>query len=143
MLRYYGDIGKDSATLINYFERNGSRPCGSSENPAEWMLDVIGAAPGSQNTTDWPQIWRESPEKAKIKMQLGEMKKELSSKPVHDTPESLKEFAAPARDQFIVVAKRVFEQYWRTPSYLYSKALLCTGSVSDSVTHAGKRPPRS
>jgi hypothetical protein len=95
------------------------------------MLDVIGAAPGSQNTIDWPQIWRESPEKAKIKMQLAEMKEELSSKPVNETPDSLKQFAAPANDQFYIVTKRVFEQYWRTPSYLYSKTLLCTGSVSD------------
>lgn len=95
------------------------------------MLDVIGAAPGSQNTIDWPQVWRESPEKEMIKMQLAEMKEDLSCKPVHDTPDSLKEFAAPATDQFYTVAKRVFEQYWRTPSYLYSKTLLCTASVSD------------
>ena len=96
------------------------------------MLDVIGAAPGSQNTIDWPQVWRESSEKAKIKLQLAEMKDDLSSKPVDDTPDSLKEFAAPFGDQFYTVTKRVFEQYWRTPSYLYSKTLLCAGSVSNS-----------
>ena len=138
VLRYFGDIGKDSTTLVRYFERNGSRPCGSSENPAEWMLDVIGAAPGSQNTIDWPQVWRESPEKAKIKMRLAEMKDELSSKPVDENPDSLKEFAAPVNDQFYTVTKRVFEQYWRTPSYLYSKTLLCTGSVSVTLSRSSK-----
>ena len=132
LIRYFGDIGKDSTTLIQYFQRNGSRLCGSSENPAEWMLDVIGAAPGSQNTIDWPQVWRESPEKARIKLQLAEMKNELSSKPVNDTPDSLKEYAASFTGQFYVVTKRIFEQYWRTPSYLYSKTLLCAGSVSYS-----------
>jgi ATP-binding cassette, subfamily G (WHITE), member 2, PDR len=100
------------------------------------MLDVIGAAPGSQNTIDWPQIWRESPEKAKIKLQLAEMKDELSSKPANNSPDSLREFAAPLNKQFLVVTKRVFEQYWRTPSYLYSKALLCTASVSDDSAQA-------
>jgi ATP-binding cassette subfamily G (WHITE) protein 2 (PDR) len=96
------------------------------------MLDVIGAAPGSQNTIDWPQVWRESPEKARIKLRLAEMKNELLSKPVNDTPDSLKEYAASFTDQFYVVTKRIFEQYWRTPSYLYSKTLLCAGSVSHS-----------
>jgi len=98
------------------------------------MLDVIGAAPGSQNTIDWPQVWRESPEKARIKLRLAEMKKELLSKPVYDTPHSLKEYAASFTDQFYVVTKRIFEQYWRTPSYVYSKTLLCAGSVSHSST---------
>jgi hypothetical protein len=96
------------------------------------MLDVIGAAPGSQNTIDWPQVWRESPEKARIKLRLAEMKNELSSKPVNDTPDSLKEYAASFTNQFYIVTKRIFEQYWRTPSYLYSKTLLCAGSVSQS-----------
>lgn len=36
---YFGDIGKNSEVLTSYFKRNGSRPCGVEENPAEWMLD--------------------------------------------------------------------------------------------------------
>lgn len=30
---YFGDIGRNSATLIQYFERNGAAPCGPEENP--------------------------------------------------------------------------------------------------------------
>lgn len=41
-----------------------------------------------------------------------------------------REFAAPFGVQFWEVTKRVFQQYWRTPSYLYSKIVLCTASVS-------------
>jgi ABC-type multidrug transport system ATPase subunit len=37
---YFGEIGEHSKTLTNYFERNGSIPCGHDENPAEWMLTV-------------------------------------------------------------------------------------------------------
>lgn len=29
---YFGDIGKESQTLLDYFENNGARSCGSSEN---------------------------------------------------------------------------------------------------------------
>lgn len=125
---YFGDIGKNSKTLTNYFESNGSRKCGMEENPAEWMLDVIGAAPGSQNTIEWPEVWWDSPEKQQIKEQLAEMKRTLSKKPVDTEPTALYEFAEPFPTQLLLVLRRVFEQYWRTPSYLYSKTLLCVAS---------------
>lgn len=125
---YFGDIGNNSETLTSYFERNGSRRCGEEENPAEWMLDVIGAAPGSQNTIDWPQNWRDSPEKQTIKKTLAEMKEELSSEPVDNDATALREFAEPFSIQLVAVTRRVFEQYWRTPSYLYSKTFLCAAS---------------
>lgn len=125
---YFGDIGQDSKILTSYFERNGSRECGVEENPAEWMLDVIGAAPGSQNTVDWPQMWRDSEEKQVIRETLAEMKPELKQRPVDNDPTALREFAEPFGLQLYAVTKRVFEQYWRTPSYLYSKTLLCIAS---------------
>jgi ATP-binding cassette subfamily G (WHITE) protein 2 (PDR) len=125
---YYGDIGEGSTILTSYFQRNGSRSCGSSENPAEWMLDVTGAAPGSQNTIDWPKMWYDSPERQIIKRQLADLRVELSGQPEDDDPKALQEFAAPFGLQLKEVTSRVFEQYWRTPSYLYSKVLLCTVS---------------
>jgi ATP-binding cassette subfamily G (WHITE) protein 2 (PDR) len=33
---YFGDIGKNSETLLNYFESNGADKCGENENPAEY-----------------------------------------------------------------------------------------------------------
>lgn len=126
---YFGDIGNRSQTLTSYFERNGARKCGVEENPAEWMLDVIGAAPGSQNTIDWPQIWRESDEKLFIRETLSNMKSSLKHEPVDNDPTALRVFAETFSFQLITVTKRIFEQYWRTPSYLYSKTLLCTASA--------------
>lgn len=125
---YFGDIGSNSQIMTSYFERNGSRHCGVEENPAEWMLDVIGAAPGSQNTMDWPQIWRDSPEKQDIKYTLAQMKEELRNQPLDNNPTALLEFAETLPTQVWEVTKRVFEQYWRTPSYLYSKLFLCLAS---------------
>ncbi|KAL8972908.1 MAG: hypothetical protein Q9197_002572 [Variospora fuerteventurae] len=125
---YFGDIGGRSKTLTNYFESNGARKCGDEENPAEWMLDVVGAAPGSQNTIEWPEVWWDSPEKQQVKEQLAEMKRTLSQKPVDQEPTALREFAETFTFQLSLVTRRVFQQYWRTPSYLYSKTLLCTAS---------------
>ncbi|PQE26852.1 ABC transporter CDR4 protein [Rutstroemia sp. NJR-2017a BVV2] len=123
---YFGEIGEHSKTLTNYFERNGAHPCGDVANPAEWMLEVIGAAPGSETTIDWPQTWKDSPERQQVKATLVEMKQTLSAKPVEHDPNALNSFAVGFGTQMWVVLLRVFQQYWRTPSYLYSKTLLCT-----------------
>jgi ABC-type multidrug transport system ATPase subunit len=127
---YFGEIGEDSNILIDYFERNGSLKFRSEDNPAEKMLEVIGAAPGSDTTIDWPQIWNDSPERQAVKAELANMKAALSHKPVDTDPTSLDQFAAPFGVQFWTVLVRVFQQYWRTPSYLYLKTALCTAVVS-------------
>lgn len=124
---YFGDIGDNSRILINYFERNGSRKFGPDENPAEVMLEVIGAAPGSETTIDWPQVWKDSEEQRVIKATLAEMKNKLPQTTVgQDDKVALFEYAAPFYLQLWVVLVRIFQQYWRTPSYLYSKTALCT-----------------
>ncbi|KPM35009.1 Multidrug resistance protein CDR1 [Neonectria ditissima] len=123
---YFGDVGDNSGTMIDYFEKRGAPPCPSGANPAEWMLEVIGAAPGSSTDHDWPQLWRDSAESAATQQELrrlaGQPEKQSSH---HDDPSSFDEFAAPFLVQLFNVTRRVFEQYWRTPSYIYSKATLC------------------
>ncbi|OKP13074.1 ATP-dependent permease PDR15 [Penicillium subrubescens] len=49
---YFGEIGDNSKTHIDYFERNGGNPCSPDANPGEWMLEVIGAAPSSSSEID-------------------------------------------------------------------------------------------
>jgi hypothetical protein len=127
---YFGDIGENSRTLIEYFEKNGATPCGVDANPAEWMLEVIGAAPGSHTDTDWFEVWRSSPEYRQARDEIDG----LISQRLNDTAETdvqqdhadlRKAFAAPFAQQMREVTYRIFEQYWRTPSYLYSKLALC------------------
>ncbi|KAK1690168.1 ABC-2 type transporter-domain-containing protein [Colletotrichum godetiae] len=125
---YFGDIGENSHTLTSYFERNGAPACPPGENPAEWMLSAVGAAPGSHTEVDWHQAWKSSPEYQAVQDELQRLKS-------HDAPEehlsaeeeklAHREFAAPLWDQFLIVTRRVYQQYWRTPSYLYAKFILC------------------
>lgn len=124
---YFGDIGENASTLINYFERNGSIPCPPSANPAEWMLKVIGAAPGSHTDIDWFQTWRNSPEIAKLHAELDEKAAKLRGT-VNDDPSLNKSFAASYPYQVVLVTQRVFQQYWRTPSYIWSKIGQCIAS---------------
>lgn len=131
---YFGDIGEDSTKIIDYFVHNGADPCTEGMNPAEWMLGVIGAAPGATTDTDWPLIWQESSEKQLVREELDRLERSghgldkliVASK---DEEESEREFAAPLLQQISIVTRRVFQQYWRSPSYIYSKALLSIGSV--------------
>ncbi|KAL7764826.1 hypothetical protein ACKLNR_005971 [Fusarium oxysporum f. sp. zingiberi] len=124
---YFGDIGENSETLTNYFVKNGSDPCPKGDNPAEWMLEVIGAAPGSHTEIDWHQTWRQSPEYQEVQTELQRLKVEGSAhnEPHDKNSESYREFAAPFWEQLRIASLRVFQQYWRTPSYIYSKAALC------------------
>lgn len=89
------------------------------------MLDVIGASPGSSNSIDWPQTWLDSQERRDVKEHLAELKATLSALPTDSDSESLRSYAASYPTQFQAVVGRVFEQYWRTPVYLYSKLTLC------------------
>ncbi|KAF2845347.1 BcATRO, ABC transporter [Plenodomus tracheiphilus IPT5] len=126
---YFGEIGKNSTILQSYFERNGARGLLPEENPAEWMLSIVGAAPGSSTDVDWHSAWRTSAEYNEMKATLAEMRGASLNNFSPPSPEtdhaSSKEFAAPLTLQFREVTLRVFQQYWRTPSYIYSKAALC------------------
>lgn len=126
---YFGEIGENSGTLTKYFESNGAPKCPDNANPAEWMLEVIGAAPGSHTDVDWFQVWRNSPEYQAVQEHLDYLKNvrphETQPRTTPDDKESYREFAAPFPVQMLEVTRRVFQQYWRTPSYIYSKTALC------------------
>jgi len=130
---YFGEIGENSRKLANYFERNGAHKCPDHANPAEWMLEVIGAAPGCHTDIDWHETWRGSPEYHEVQRELEHLKEqrphEASPRANADDKQSYREFAAPFGSQFFEVTHRVFQQYWRTPSYIYSKIALCLFSA--------------
>lgn len=132
---YFGDIGRESRILMDYFTRNGGPALPPGSNPAEHMLEVIGAAPGAKSEIDWPAVWRNSPEYQNVRHELSNLRALANQpSPVSDTNDksSYAEFAAPFATQFVQVGLRVFQQYWRTPAYIYSKVLLTIGCVSIS-----------
>ncbi|KEY67730.1 hypothetical protein S7711_03981 [Stachybotrys chartarum IBT 7711] len=124
---YFGEIGENSKILTEYFERNGGFPCPAKANPAEWMLEVIGAAPGSHTAIDWFQTWRQSPEYQAVQAELENIKQQKLAETPANTEDAgtYREFAAPLMVQLQVNLYRVFQQYWRSPVYIYSKIALC------------------
>ncbi len=58
---YFGDIGGDSDVMREYFARYGA-PCPLNVNPAEYMLEAIGAGITPRiGDRDWKDIWLDSP----------------------------------------------------------------------------------
>ncbi|KAL4878791.1 ABC-2 type transporter-domain-containing protein [Aspergillus karnatakaensis] len=129
---YFGEVGQGAKTLTDYFVRNGGAACPPGTNPAEHMLEVIGAAPGAKTDIDWPTVWRQSTEYQEVRNELKRLRG-LANQPfaVSDPNDqsSYAEFAAPFSDHLIQVGRRVFQQYWRNPTYIYSKAGLTVGGA--------------
>ncbi|KAF7349230.1 hypothetical protein MSAN_01712400 [Mycena sanguinolenta] len=122
---YFGDIGENSKVLTGYFEKYGARPCPPDANPAEWMLEVIGAARGMKSVQDWPEVWKNSEERVQIRQEFDRMVAELSKiEDAGDSAAGYELFAMPFSTQLWQCFKRVWVQYWRTPSYIYSKLAL-------------------
>ncbi|OQD88934.1 hypothetical protein PENANT_c003G00615 [Penicillium antarcticum] len=119
---YFGELGQHMRTLIEYFESKGSIKCPRNANPAEWMLEVIGAAPGSHADRDWADQWNNSSECEQVRLDLAAMKAELLEKPEPPRDAGYGQFAMPIWYQFVICIQRMFQQYWRSPGYLYSKA---------------------
>ncbi|XBW35912.1 hypothetical protein QEN19_001487 [Hanseniaspora menglaensis] len=119
---YFGDIGENSRSMLNYLERESGLHCDKSENPAEWMLDIV---VGNSVGKDWAQTWRESPEHASAIEELDALNASLSSKAQTEDPELLTTYAASAWVQLKTVFWRTNIQFWRAPVYLRAKFFEC------------------
>lgn len=135
---YFGSIGVNSRTLIDYFEKRGVRRCGTEENPAEWLLDVTGSALNAPDPVNWTDAWQTSQERQNIKETLEVMKKELMASVAEIQETSSGEYASSFVYQLYCVTRRNLKQDWRTPSYLYSKLFLTIGAVSTCSRFSSK-----
>ncbi|KAI9765217.1 MAG: ATP-binding cassette transporter snq2 [Geoglossum simile] len=126
---YFGSVNNNSQGVLDYFARNGAVPCPSNANPAEYILDVIGAGAGGQMSRDWHRIWMESGEEGRVGEEIrelvagGEGRFVRKEGEVEGTMEG-GDFAASWFEQYRTVQARVFQHYWRSPSYILSKVFL-------------------
>jgi ATP-binding cassette, subfamily G (WHITE), member 2, PDR len=115
---YFGDIGEDASILCDYFRRNGAE-CPTNANPAEWMLDAIGAGLTPRlGNKDWGEIWSESAEFVQTKEAIRRIKSEVTGR---TSQEGQKEYATPMWHQIKLVVKRQSISYWRTPNYGFTR----------------------
>ncbi|PQE05366.1 ABC transporter protein [Rutstroemia sp. NJR-2017a BVV2] len=118
---YFGDIGKDANVLLEYFRKHGAH-CPPDANPAEWMLDAIGAGQAPRiGDRDWADIFADSPELANIKDRITQMKAQRLQEVGENIQVDEREFATPLMHQLKIVQKRTNLAFWRSPNYGFTR----------------------
>lgn len=122
---YFGDIGKNSSKLIEYFSERSGQACGPDDNPAEYILDVIGAGATATTNKDWHQLFLDSNLNSDLQADLDRVESsrdhEISAE---DEAMGRREYAEPLSVQVRLVVRRAFTHYYRSTVYLSSKLML-------------------
>jgi ABC-type multidrug transport system ATPase subunit/ABC-type multidrug transport system permease subunit len=110
---YHGPIGEDARTMINYFQDNGGPICSPAANPAEYILEVVGAGTAGKVKQDWADVWASSTEAKQLEEELEEVHQNADQNPQRHALT----YATPFMTQFYLVHKRMALAYWRSPDY--------------------------
>ncbi|KAI3624284.1 hypothetical protein GLX27_003060 [Malassezia furfur] len=123
---YFGDTGENSMTLIRYFEERSGVKCEENANPAEYILDVIGAGATATTDKNWHELFLQSPQYVEMKQQLAQVHqaKRGAVDETNAQASAQREYAQPFFVQLSVVTHRAFIAYWRNPLYLTTKMIL-------------------
>ncbi|KAL5461712.1 hypothetical protein PMIN06_002006 [Paraphaeosphaeria minitans] len=120
---YFGEVGHDSRTLLDYLERNGAKKCPPKENPAEYMLEAIDAGDPNYKGKDWGDVWASSPENERLTQEIQEMISHRRNA-ARDEARDDGKYAMPLTTQLVTVIHRNFVQIWRDPPYVVGLTML-------------------
>ncbi|OBZ91030.1 ABC transporter G family member 14 [Choanephora cucurbitarum] len=111
---YFGEIGPDARTMIEYFERNNGPKCSPNANPAEYILEVVSAGTaGKKNQKDWAKVWEQSREAKALSDELDEIGRSADKNPTREA----RTYSTSYWAQFHIVYGRMSLAYWRSPDY--------------------------
>ncbi|KAL0075492.1 ABC-2 type transporter-domain-containing protein [Phycomyces blakesleeanus] len=116
---YYGEIGCDAHTMIDYFQSNGGPICPPAANPAEYILEVVGAGTAGKATRDWSEVWAGSKEAKALENELADIARSANKNPTREA----RTYAASHWTQFKLVHNRMALAYWRSPDYNFGRFL--------------------
>ncbi|KAH9022164.1 pleiotropic drug resistance ABC transporter [Lactarius pseudohatsudake] len=120
---YFGDIGTNATTLLDYFQKNGGYHCPPDANPAEYILDVIGAGATATTDTDWYGTWKSSPQAKAVDDELATLLEDGRKHHAIDT-EQHSEFSTSWIFQVKTLWERDIIRHWRDPTYVLAKIAL-------------------
>ncbi|CAH0003728.1 unnamed protein product, partial [Clonostachys byssicola] len=119
---YDGPLGDGCSAAVEYFQSQSQVGCGENQNPAEYILDIVGAGSRSTNTIDWATTWDQSKtsrldpqQKEKVEPQDGQSSLEMQSRG---------RYAVSFTSQLSVVLRRAWLFTWRDPDYFAAKLFL-------------------
>ncbi|KAM9905958.1 hypothetical protein OXX79_001855 [Metschnikowia pulcherrima] len=126
---YFGDVGERSRDVVSFFENHGARKCKSTENPAEYIFEVVGAGATACASKDWSDVWRFSAEKVDAEKRIAYLFAEgdlraLAAKGQFPDKDLNSKYAAHVMTQIKHVTWRTALAFWRNPGYIMSKNML-------------------
>lgn len=127
---YFGDIGDQSKSIVSYFEQHGARKCSPKENPAEYILEVIGAGATAKTEQDWFEVWSNSEERIRSDQDIDNLIQESSLRSNHagmseaEIKQLRQPYATSAFYQLRWVLLRSALVFWRNPDYVIAKLML-------------------
>jgi ABC-type multidrug transport system permease subunit/ABC-type multidrug transport system ATPase subunit len=121
---FHGPLGHDSQHLIRYLESNGAHKCPPDANPAEYMLEVIGAGDPNYQGKDWGDVWAQSKQHDERAHEIAQMIEERKKVEPSQSLKDNREYAAPLSVQTRAVVERSFVSFWRSPNYIVGKFML-------------------
>ncbi|KAF2874539.1 ABC-2 type transporter-domain-containing protein [Massariosphaeria phaeospora] len=121
---YFGELGRDSRTLLNYLEKNGAKKCSPKGNPAEHMLEAIGAGDPEYKGQDWGDVWASSPENEKLSHEIQDIMSTRRNASAGGETRDDREYAMPLSTQLYTVVHRSFVAMWRDPPYIIGMFML-------------------
>ncbi|KAF8497411.1 ABC-2 type transporter-domain-containing protein [Russula emetica] len=120
---YFGDIGQNATTLLNYFQSNGGKTCPPEANPAEYILEVIGAGATATTSIDWHSAWKNSTEAKEVDEELETLLQDGRKRHAVDIAQH-SEFSTPWLYQMKTLWEREAIRHWRDPTYMLAKLAL-------------------
>ena len=88
---FFGELGKESTNLVQYFEDRGAKPIERQENPAAWVLRAY-AREQKSSEIDWAELYKKSDQFNDVRNQIeqirtkADLKLKLSFSSTFSTP---------------------------------------------------------
>lgn len=98
----------------------------TQSQPAEYMLEIIGAGASGKATKDWSLVWNESQQAKGIQSEIDRIHDTQASATDPSAESHIGEYAMPFTSQLWFVTHRSFQGFWREPSYVWAKIMLAT-----------------
>ncbi|ODH46921.1 hypothetical protein GX48_07006 [Paracoccidioides brasiliensis] len=118
---YFGDVGPSGKTICDYFGRHGIA-IEPGKNVADLLIEVgVGAIKVEGKEMDWNNVWKCSPEAAKVEELVDVICTKKGKEIAVDQNADKREYASSTFEQIVQLTKRLSRQYWRTPEYPYSR----------------------
>eukprot|EP01104_Vermistella_antarctica_P020020 TRINITY_DN827_c0_g3_i2.p1 TRINITY_DN827_c0_g3~~TRINITY_DN827_c0_g3_i2.p1 ORF type:complete len:1483 (-),score=306.29 TRINITY_DN827_c0_g3_i2:234-4682(-) len=109
---YFGELGANYQTVLNYFKQKLGQSCEETRNPADFVLDM-----SSLNTTPPPEdVWDNSKEKKQVDSTIDKFTTG-DAVPVPETYASRNAVGLPAQLRHLMA--RTFRGLWRRPDQIW------------------------